>query len=111
MKYDTTLLRRDGKEATVIPIPKPNKDHTDPTYYRPIALTSCICKTMERMITDRLTANSHGLFPHQFLIHMSKTFRLNWVMHYLFFPYVKTTRNSTCSILMHFSIKFYPIRR
>ena len=41
--------------ATVIPIPRPDKDHTDPTYYRPIALTSCICKTMERMINDRLT--------------------------------------------------------
>ena len=36
-------------------IPKPDKDHTDPTNYRPIALTSCICKTMEQMINDRLT--------------------------------------------------------
>ncbi|KAG1713961.1 RNA-directed DNA polymerase from mobile element jockey [Nymphon striatum] len=42
-------------EATVIPIPKPGKDHTDPSNYRPIALTSCICKTMERMINCRLT--------------------------------------------------------
>ena len=41
-------------EAIVVPIPKPGKDHTDPTNYRPIALTSCICKTMERMINDRL---------------------------------------------------------
>ena len=42
-------------EAIIIPIPKPNKDNTDPKNYRPIALTSCICKTMERMINDRLT--------------------------------------------------------
>ena len=42
------------KMATVIPIPKPNKDNTDPSNYRPIALTSCVCKTMERMINDRL---------------------------------------------------------
>jgi hypothetical protein len=41
-------------EATVIPIPKPEKNATIPTNYRPIALTSCICKTMERMINDRL---------------------------------------------------------
>lgn len=41
-------------EAVIIPIPKPNKDHTDPTNYRPIALTSCVCKTMERMINKRL---------------------------------------------------------
>jgi len=42
------------KEATVIPIPKPGKDHTDPNNYRPIALTSCLCKTMERMVNNRL---------------------------------------------------------
>ena len=42
------------KEATVIPIPKPGKDHTDPKHYRPISLTSCVCKTLERMINSRL---------------------------------------------------------
>ena len=31
--------------ATIIPIPKPGKDHTEPTNYRPIARTSCLCKT------------------------------------------------------------------
>ena len=40
--------------ATIIPIPKPGKDHAEPTNYRPIALTSCICKTLERMINTRL---------------------------------------------------------
>ena len=42
------------KEAIVVPIPKPNRDLSDPTNYRPIALTSCLCKTMERMVNDRL---------------------------------------------------------
>lgn len=42
------------KTASVVPIPKPGKDHTDPSNYRPIALTSCVCKTMERMVNDRL---------------------------------------------------------
>ena len=41
-------------EATVIPIPKPGKDHSDPNNYRPISLTRCVCKTLERMINDRL---------------------------------------------------------
>ena len=41
------------REAIIIPIPKPGKDHTDPYNYRPIALTSCVCKTMERMINER----------------------------------------------------------
>ena len=42
------------REATIVPVPKPGKDHTVPTNYRPIALTSCVCKTMERMINARL---------------------------------------------------------
>ena len=42
------------KQATIIPIPKPGKDNTDPSNYRPIALTSCLCKTLERMINTRL---------------------------------------------------------
>ena len=40
--------------ATILPIPKPGKDHAEPTNYRPIALTSCLCKTLERMINKRL---------------------------------------------------------
>ena len=42
------------RQAIVIPIPKPGKDATSPSNYRPIALTSCLCKTMERMINARL---------------------------------------------------------
>ena len=42
------------KQATIIPIPKPGKDNTDPSNYRPIALTSCPCKTLECMINTRL---------------------------------------------------------
>ena len=50
--WKTGNIPKSWKEATVIPVPKPDKDHTDPTNYRPTALTSCICKTMERMIND-----------------------------------------------------------
>ena len=42
------------REALVIPIPKPGKDASDPANYRPIALTSCLCKTLERIVSDRL---------------------------------------------------------
>ena len=35
------------KEALTIPMAKPNKDHSNPTNYRPIALTSCFCKVFE----------------------------------------------------------------
>ena len=40
--------------ATVVPIPKPGKDHRDPSNYRPIALTSCLCKLMEKLVNKRL---------------------------------------------------------
>ena len=42
------------REALIISIPKPGKDHFNPINYRPIALTSCICKTVERMVNERL---------------------------------------------------------
>ena len=40
------------RQTTVIP--KQGKDNSDPQNYRPISLTSCLCKIMERMINDRL---------------------------------------------------------
>ena len=52
--WHTGILPDSWKEAIVIPILKPGKDSTNPANYRPIALTSCICKTMERMVNDRL---------------------------------------------------------
>ena len=42
------------KQAMIIPIPKPGKNTSYPENYRPIALTSCLCKTLERMVNHRL---------------------------------------------------------
>ena len=56
----------DWHKAVIIPIPKPGKDKTESTNYRPIALTSCICKTKERMINEQGVPEgsilSHSLF-------------------------------------------------
>ena len=43
------------KTAIIIPVPKPCKVLSDPGSYRPIALTSCLCKTMVWMVNGRLT--------------------------------------------------------
>lgn len=43
------------KISTMIPIHKEGKPQNKPSSYRPVSLTSCICKLMERMINVRLT--------------------------------------------------------
>ena len=48
------VLPSQWREATIIPIPKAGKNLSDPGNYHPIALTSCICKTFERMVNTRL---------------------------------------------------------
>ena len=52
--WETGTFPESWELATVIPIPKPGKDHAEPNSYRPKALTSCLCKTLERMINVRL---------------------------------------------------------
>ena len=42
------------RHAIVIPLLKQGKQPDDPTSYRPIALTSTLSKTMERMVANRL---------------------------------------------------------
>ena len=55
-RYWTQFLFPDmWSESIVIPFPKPGKDPSKSSNYRPIALTSCVCKVVERMINERLT--------------------------------------------------------
>ena len=42
------------QESYILPFPKPNKDKKIRDNYRPISLTSCLCKTVERMVNERL---------------------------------------------------------
>ncbi|GFO13177.1 RNA-directed DNA polymerase from mobile element jockey [Plakobranchus ocellatus] len=60
------------REASVVPNPKPWKDPSDPSNYRPIALTSCLCKTLERMVNDRLV---HVLESRNLLSNVQSGFR------------------------------------
>ena len=41
-------------DTIVIPNHKPGKDASEPKNYRPIALTSCLCKLLEKMVNSRL---------------------------------------------------------
>uniref|UniRef100_A0A671QEF9 Reverse transcriptase domain-containing protein n=1 Tax=Sinocyclocheilus anshuiensis TaxID=1608454 RepID=A0A671QEF9_9TELE len=52
--WESGKLPADWKHGIIVPIAKPGKDHTQPNNYRPIALTSNLCKLMERMVMSRL---------------------------------------------------------
>jgi hypothetical protein len=55
--WQTGSFLSSWSEATIIPLPKPDMDrtvHTCPSNYRPIALTSCLCKTFEKMVNNSL---------------------------------------------------------
>ena len=52
--WETGIIPKSWKIALILPIKKPNKDPSLPSSYRPIALTSCVCKLMEKMANTRL---------------------------------------------------------
>ena len=52
--FHDTVFPNQWRTATVIAFPKPGKDHSDSNNYRPIALTNCIVKTLERIVNRRL---------------------------------------------------------
>ena len=65
--WQSETFPQSWREALVISIPKPGKDHYNALNYRPIALTSCICKTVERMVNERLVwyLEKNGLLAKQ----------------------------------------------
>ena len=67
--WETSILPKSWKITLIIPVRKPGKDANQATSYRPIALSSCICKIMEKMINTRLMwyLEKNGcLSPNQF---------------------------------------------
>jgi hypothetical protein len=55
LSWRSGVLPEEWKHSTVIPVLKPLKIPTEPLSYRPVALTSCLCKIMERIIHSRLS--------------------------------------------------------
>lgn len=67
--YSTRCFPDDWRLSVIIPVAKPNKDPHLRCNYRPIALTSCMCKLLEKMINHRLMwflEAHHHITPVQF---------------------------------------------
>ena len=52
--YRTEYFPELWRKSIIVPIQKPGKSASSPFNYRPIALTSTVCKTMERIVNVRL---------------------------------------------------------
>ena len=66
--FQEAFFPQDWSHSIIIPIAKPGKNPNSPSSYRPIALTSCLCKIMERLINARLLEYlliNRGLSPAQ----------------------------------------------
>ena len=54
MVWAEGYLLKEWKHAVVVPTLKPGKNPSDPSSYHPVALTTVLCKIMEKMVTNRL---------------------------------------------------------
>ena len=60
------------RHSVVLPVLKPGKDPLNPASYRPISLTSTLCKLMEKLVTNRLT---YFVEKHNILSNIQSGFR------------------------------------
>jgi len=65
--FESALCPQIWRLATVIPLLKKDKPASELASFRPISLTSCIGKLLERMVAERLyhLAETRGWFNHQ----------------------------------------------
>lgn len=52
--FNNGTIPQAWKVATIIPIPKPNKDHSTLSGYRPISLLPCASKILEKIVSKRI---------------------------------------------------------
>ncbi|GFS76168.1 putative RNA-directed DNA polymerase from transposon X-element [Trichonephila clavipes] len=79
--FDNAIVPDSWKHAIILPIPKPCKDKTKISSYRPIALTSVFSKTFERILANRIS------------YYLTKERKLH-PQHYGFVPF-KDSRSAT----------------
>ena len=66
--YKQSYYPERWRTAIIVPIPKPGKDPKIPTNYRPISLTCCLSKLLEKIINVRTMTyleRNHNIMKHQ----------------------------------------------
>jgi hypothetical protein len=63
--FKLSYFPKSWKHANIIPVPKPGKDLSNPSSYRPISLLSSISKSFERVILKRLQNFTTAIFFYQ----------------------------------------------
>ena len=69
LSFRTADIPPTWRSSLIVPIPKPNKDPTIVSAYRPISLLSCVGKVMERLVVARLSwylERNNSFLPYQF---------------------------------------------
>ena len=78
--WETGIMTKSLKITIIVLVKKPNQDAFQATSYRPIALTSCVCKLMEKMINTLLVWHFEmNAFNISFLIWVSKVLGVVWI--------------------------------
>ena len=77
----TSYYPSEWREAIMIPISKPGKDHSRAINYRPIALTSCLGKTIERMINKVQCGCQRGMSTTDHLVRIETEIRRACVLN------------------------------
>lgn len=72
--WEQNSYPKQWRSAIILPFPKPGKPPTDVNNYRPIALTSCMGKLLERIIHTRLMNHLEG---HHMITQIQHGFRRN----------------------------------
>ena len=98
--FESSIIPHDWKVATVVSIPKPEKDLLLASSYRPISLITCLSKCLEKIIATRLswfTKTKQLISPHQvaFKANQSCADALLHIDHYV---------NSALSAAQHVTI-------
>ena len=69
--HTTNTIPHLWKHATIIPIPKPNKDHNIGTNYQPISFLSGIATTLLPYITETHLLSKNGQVNQQAIVNQS----------------------------------------